>query len=289
MPQALYGYVPDPANRAGVEATTRTGMIAGLAGLAALGSLALTTRTYRLAQQGQLTDRYTKAVEQLGDDKLDIRLGGIYALERIAVDSTRDHPTIVEVLSAYVREHTAPVQRMRPATQPSYGGEVAARAGAASRRRRPRTAHPPISPQHVKLGSDVQAALTVLGRLPGRPGVTRADLSGANLTGAWLEGANLTGALLLGANLTGAALIEANLTEAQLGMANLTEANLRLANLTGAWLGGANLTKTRLGGANLGGASLGGAEGLTHQQLDVTLGNSRTTLPTGLRQPASWS
>jgi hypothetical protein len=63
-----------------------------------LGSLAITTRTYRLTQQGQITDRYSKAVEQLGDDKLDVRLGGIYALERIAIDSRRDHPTIVAVL-----------------------------------------------------------------------------------------------------------------------------------------------------------------------------------------------
>jgi hypothetical protein len=55
-----------------------------------------------VAEQGHITERYTKAIEQLGSDKLDVRLGGIYALEQIAVDSRRDHPTVVEVLSAFV-------------------------------------------------------------------------------------------------------------------------------------------------------------------------------------------
>jgi hypothetical protein len=53
---------------------------------------------FSLARQGQVTDRYTKAIEQLGSDKLEVRIGGIYALERIAHDSPRDHPTIMEVL-----------------------------------------------------------------------------------------------------------------------------------------------------------------------------------------------
>ena len=39
-------------------------------------------RTHELTEQGQVTDRYTKAIEQLGSDKLDVRIGGIYALER---------------------------------------------------------------------------------------------------------------------------------------------------------------------------------------------------------------
>jgi hypothetical protein len=41
------------------------------------------------------SDRYTKAIEQLGSDKLDLHLGGIHALERIAVDSKRDRSTVV--------------------------------------------------------------------------------------------------------------------------------------------------------------------------------------------------
>jgi hypothetical protein len=54
VPPVLYDYVPVPEDRAGAESTTRTGLGAGLAGLAALGSLAVTARTYRLTQQGQI-------------------------------------------------------------------------------------------------------------------------------------------------------------------------------------------------------------------------------------------
>jgi membrane protein implicated in regulation of membrane protease activity len=108
LPSLLYGDVSQasPDTRLQAASGFRTALVAGLAGLAALGSLAMATRTHRLTQQGQITERYTKAIEQLGSDKLDVRLGGIYALERIAKDSRRDHPTVVEVLSAFVREHS---------------------------------------------------------------------------------------------------------------------------------------------------------------------------------------
>jgi hypothetical protein len=80
-PPALYRYVDNEKDRASAEAATRTGMIAGLVGIAALAGLVFTARTYRLTQEGHITDRYTKAIEQLGSDKLDVRLGGIYALD----------------------------------------------------------------------------------------------------------------------------------------------------------------------------------------------------------------
>ena len=67
------------------------------AGLFAAGALLFTARNFALSREGQVTDRYTKAIEQLGSDKLDVRIGGIYALERIARDSARDHPTVMEV------------------------------------------------------------------------------------------------------------------------------------------------------------------------------------------------
>ena len=53
-----------------------------------------------------MTDRYTEAIEQLGSDNLDVRIVGICALERIAPDVAEDHPTVIEVLTEFIREHS---------------------------------------------------------------------------------------------------------------------------------------------------------------------------------------
>jgi len=51
----------------------------------------------------RITDGYTRAVEQLGSDKAPVRLGGLYALERLAQDHVEQRQTIVNVLCAYLR------------------------------------------------------------------------------------------------------------------------------------------------------------------------------------------
>ena len=195
-------------------------------------------RTAELTEQGQVTERYTKAIEQLGSDKLDIRIGGIYALERVAADSARDHPTVMEVLSTFIREH-APA----PAIP---------------------TGEPPPSPSAWP-SADVQAALTVIARRTPQHDTRQLDLSraylnDARLTGADLTGADLTGAHLTGAHLTGAHLNEANLTGANLTGANLTDAHLTGANLTDAHLTHANVNGAHLASANLFFADLSGAD-----------------------------
>jgi hypothetical protein len=72
-----------------------------------------TQEQLRLTEQGQITERFTRAIDQLGatdDDgnpRLEVRLGGIYALERIDKESPERayHSTVMEVLTAYVREN----------------------------------------------------------------------------------------------------------------------------------------------------------------------------------------
>jgi len=254
VPPALYAYVPNPKDRAAAEASTRTGLIAGLAGLGALGSLAIATRTYWLTQQGQITDRYTKAIEQLGSEKLDVRLGGIYALERIATDSQRDHPTVVEVLSAFVREHSRDMLTALTALLQGQSEPAEVRQPSLDL-----SGDPLPKPR-----TDVQAALTVLGRLPQQSGVSRGDLYGAFLAGAVLIGADLSGADLDGANLSGAVLHYVDLDGALLRTADLSyaqgyRAKLSAAHLDGAHLSGARLDEAKLSHARLEGADLSGA------------------------------
>lgn len=176
-----------------VLATIRTALVAGGGG-PNLGTGALITgllgapfliwrtmvaqATVDLLKQGQITDRISRAVDQLGAEKvvkrqrrtkggtplyedgpdsapdfkkpifeevttpsIEIRLGGLYALERIAHDSIqgdsgRDHLTVMEIVCAYLREN-APAADLT-ATEGVFTFK------------KPRT--------------DIQAAVTILGR-----------------------------------------------------------------------------------------------------------------------------
>ncbi|WP_410671419.1 pentapeptide repeat-containing protein [Amycolatopsis sp. cmx-4-68] len=55
------------------------------------------------AVERRMTELHLKAVEQLGSDKAPVRLGGLYALERLAQDNESQRQTIVNVLCAYLR------------------------------------------------------------------------------------------------------------------------------------------------------------------------------------------
>jgi hypothetical protein len=85
-----------------------TALLAAIGALVFNGISANATRQQtELARQAEITDRYSKAVAQLGDQSIDVRLGAIYALERITHDSPSDQPTITEVLAAFIRDGTS--------------------------------------------------------------------------------------------------------------------------------------------------------------------------------------
>jgi hypothetical protein len=102
---------PHPQSRDKSKAINdvRTTLLQGIGGAVILLGAYFTYRQLQtgreqlqIAQQGQVTERFTRAIDQLGHAELDVRLGGIYALERIANDSPDDRITIAEVLIAFV-------------------------------------------------------------------------------------------------------------------------------------------------------------------------------------------
>jgi hypothetical protein len=278
-------------------------------GLALLFGLYFTWRRVEVSQQQQITERFTRAIDQLGatDDKgkkkPEIRLGGIYALERIARDSERDHWPIMETLTTYVREH-APWPSKKDTQVTGFIPPPQAA------QREPQASHEPgdpAAPEFPVPEPDIQAILTVLRRRPryfGNGEVERLDLhqtnlrSGnlreAHLEGAILGEARLEGAILGEARLEGAILRAAHLERAYLGAARLEravlwEAHLERAYLRAARLEEANLREAHLERADLGEAHLEGVWLLTEEQLEQAIGDETTKLPEGLKRPSSWA
>ncbi|WP_181442487.1 pentapeptide repeat-containing protein [Streptomyces tateyamensis] len=264
----------DDGPRATVVAGFRTALAALVVGTVGVGGLYFTAKTLQhtrdkdrkqeeLTREGQVTDRYIKAVGLLAtsDEKaITARMAGVYALQRIMRDSEKDHDTIVQLLAAFIRQSS-------PMPPPEPVGTTTT----AARRMVP---------------DDVQAALTVLAHRPEREeqfriDLSNADLSGAELATARLEGATFVGSRLDRASLTGARLRKANLWKASLEGAvadgadlsntSLEEANLTTADLTGADLREstlrsailhfAHLTRAKLDGADLMEAQLMAADG----------------------------
>ncbi|MER7363265.1 pentapeptide repeat-containing protein [Nonomuraea wenchangensis] len=266
---------------------TSLGVLLGLVFTA--GGLVYTARTWETGQktldsavQGQVTDRYTKAVEQLGSAKPDVRLGGIYALQRLATDSPRDQETIRNVLAAFVRNHD-----LCKTDQKSLPKQCTTTKTSDFKKL-----------SYLRPGADVRAALTIAAALSSENGgailngadfsqiqfpgadlilvkLPRTNLASVQLQGAALIGADLQHSYLGGARLGGAQMSGAQLSEALLSFADLEEAdlagarlrgsdihssNLRGTNLTSAILDYADLSDADLRGANLNGASLRNAD-----------------------------
>ncbi len=182
-----------------LENDARATLLQGLGGAAVLLGVYFTFRQLRIARQGQVTDRFTRAVDQLGSTSEDVQLGGIYALAQISRDSDEERDAIHEILAAYVRNHA-------PWTQRHDTGPVDVDAIRRLRERAP----------------GVQAAMLVLGRRT-RPTGSPLGLMGTNLQRMRLSDTDIPG----GANLAKALFWRSSLINASLGHANLREAKLR--------------------------------------------------------------
>ncbi len=190
---------------------TVSGGVAIFTGYMAILRSGTNERETRTAEEGLITDRLNKATEGLGkkdgdNPVIEVRLGALYALERIAQDSLRDHVQIMEILCAYIRHNS------------------------------------PLKNDNKSVREDIQAALTIIGRRGnGEEGKERLkqeytqsyriDLSGCNLRSASLDDANLNRAILYRTNMTYATLIGTQLVGVRFSYTNLTHSGMNGTNL----------------------------------------------------------
>lgn len=241
------------------------------------------------SQRGLLNERYQKGAEMLGSEVLSVRVGGIYALQRLASDEPeRYHVQITHLFCTFVSHPTEDEDYMaalRVIQQKPHQlrEDVQVAITAIGTRTKDEIELEKREKFSVTLTGANLAAAHVSGTNLTGANLTKADLTIANLINANLLEANLTNTNLSGADLTGANLVGANLllanlnttfltnsflTNAILTNANLNNANLVGADLTGATLVEANLAKAVLSGADLTGAYLMRARDLTQRQLD---------------------
>lgn len=224
--------------------------------------LKITQENLKIVQEGQITERFTRAIEQLGavdhfgNPVIEIRLGGIYALERISTESEKDYWPIMEILTAYIRENSACDEKCnlkvkRDTSQNEASSDTIKKVSSLD------------TTNGISL--DIQAILTVIKRR--NYSFTR-EPYGLDLRNAYLYKADLLEAHLEGANLINTNLSHADLRKAHLERINVqsilplkaTKTNLEGAHLEGAYLEGSNLTLANLKEAHLDEAHLKGAD-----------------------------
>ncbi|MEH2408600.1 pentapeptide repeat-containing protein [Nostoc sp.] len=233
--------------------------------IAAEKNLEIGIQNAKVNQDRLIAERFMGAIAQLGHEKVETRTGAIYALERVAQDFPQEHWTIMQILTAFVREN-APIQHGKAEQQKAeYSTAVySSRHRGGSRPTQPLEQN--LHEELPKIRTDIQAALTVIGRrnLLEDPKEQKLDLRNTDIRGADLFKANLQQADLRGTDLSGADLREADLSEADLNGAKLVksilyETKLLKASLCGANLCWANLNRANLCGANMRSANLSGA------------------------------
>lgn len=283
--------------------------------IVAIGGLVFTARTFnstneqiRLAEQGQITERFSSATVNLGSDQVAVRLGAIFSLERLARDSPADQSVIMETLSAFIRQNSS--TQDGNCVTPRFIAD-----GAGTVRLYPDGMVP--EPK-----SDSQAAISVIGRrntnfdssveldltdsclvnfsLKGnfaRVDFSRSNLSfvgaiGTDFSCADLGVSTLQYAVISESNLTGASFQGSDLTEAVADGANFNSTNLMLTTLTRTALFGAKMRHVNFIGANAEAAKMVestniGGDKLAPAELDEIFYSPETKWPAELSPPAS--
>ncbi len=225
----------------------------------------------RINERGRITESIGQAITHIGtfnnlSPNIEVRLGGIYSLQRIMRDSLKDEEAIAKIFYAYVR------QNAREYNEPNDDAR-----------------------------EDVQATLDILAELNDVqmdytepvPPRNRVNFSHTNLTGYLITGKNFVSAdldyiIFQHGNLSNKQFFYASMIYADLSYTNLSESYFVIADLSNADLSNADLSNANLHRADLFGADLSTAKNLTQEQIDEADGDDDTKLPKGLTRPEHW-
>ncbi|HEY3464189.1 MAG TPA: pentapeptide repeat-containing protein [Amycolatopsis sp.] len=247
-----------------LQNTVRGTLLQAVAGLLVIAGALATWRQVQVNREGQITERFTRAVDQLGGENIDVRIGGIYALERVARNSAADRPQVQYILAAFIRGH---------APWPGEGGDPEPR---------------PLPWLYVR-APDVQACLNVLVRRLPSPGALRLYLSRVDLRSANLDNAKLVDAQIRHATLARSWLVAASLAGSDLCYTDFGEARAHRTDFTGAALRGASFRDADVAGADFRGADLRGADlraaNLDQADLTGVRTDAETVWPEGFPRP----
>lgn len=196
-----------------------------------------TWRNLIAIEDKQVTERFTKAIEQLGSEKPEICMGGIYALERIANDSKKDHWIIMEVLCSFVR-HRSSIDKNR-GNQQIISKEIQSALNVIKRRKisqDPKQKNLDLSFSYLKganlRGEGFKSFFLAKEDFVGS-NLREADFTGSNLELSDFTGSDLVGACFSKANLNTSDFTRANLLQADFTNASTNVANFKDANLLG--------------------------------------------------------
>lgn len=154
------------------------------------------------SNERRITELYTRAVDSLGHERATVRLGGMYALERLAQGDLAHRQTIVDVLCAYLRmPFDASVSYMAQATDVDSTNAYGAGSEAAGELQVRRTAQR-ILLAHLRIQVEADASPALSG---GYWENVRLDLGEATLVEFDLRGCSVGPTNLAGATFHGAA------------------------------------------------------------------------------------
>ena len=211
----------------------------------------------------RITDAFTKAVELLGDDSTAVRQGGIYALGRIAYDHPDEHPKIMDIVAAYIRDKSKQYidkeRKERNETREAAIERIAKK-----------------DPMPI----DLEAAVAVIReRLVkfDRPrtgkrryifDLSNSFLFNADFSRTSLKGVNLSDCLLHDCVFEGTPLTGSNLASSNLAKSNFKEVDVKEAEFNAANISGVDLREVR---------------NLTQKQVDSANGDEHTKFPANIK------